>query len=363
MSDELEKLRVEIAEVDRQILQRIAERQALAVRVAQAKEKVGLPVKNHAVEARLLERTRAQAKQLGIDENAAVAVLETLIDSSCRIQDKYLTKTTSRPRKIFIVGAAGGMGHWLARFFSGRGHEVTGCDLAPLPEGVKAVSFGTGVLESDFIVLATPISATPEMLDRVATLSPKGVVFDIGSVKASLLPAIASAVARGVRVASAHPMLGPTLPTDSHAPLLVCETGDAEAAAAVESLFAGTNLGPRRVSAADHDTLMALVLGVPHLINLVFAGMLADRGFPVAVVESVAGTTYRIQASLSARVAKQCPDLYYEIQAENSTTLEAVSSLRKTLDHFEAAIRSKDRAGFRNLMEAGRGYFTTGEAR
>lgn len=350
----LNQLRTEIGDIDRQLVELIAARQRLAAQVGQAKAAHGIPVKNPGVEASVLSSARERARGLGIDENLVVDVVGKLIEASCRLQQSQ--RRACEKWRIFVIGAAGGMGQWIARAVTFLGHDVSGYDLRPLPDDIAPAEFEAGVATADFIILATPISLTPQVLGRIAALHPGGVVFDICSVKAPLRDAITAAREAGVAVSSLHPMLGPAAPhaPTPHSPLVVCDTGDRHAADAVEKLFAPSGLRAVRVSLEEHDALMAVVLGLPHLVSLVFAGAIRDFGPSPEAIFSVGGTSFVAQAELAARVSRQCPDLYFEIQAENERTPSVFQRIGASLRSYHEAIETKDRLRFRQLMEQGR---------
>jgi chorismate mutase / prephenate dehydrogenase len=355
----LEKLRRQIGEIDRQLLELMAARQRLAAQVGEVKAERRLAVKNPEVEAEVLAAAQGRARALGLDalgldEGLAVDVMGKLIEASCRLQQSQRRGRESR--RIFVIGAAGGMGQWASRCLTFLGHEVRGHDLAMLPADIAGTDFECGVRDSDFIVFATPISVTAELLKRAIGLKPPGVLFDLCSVKAPLLAVVAEARHAGLRVASAHPMLGPTAPfaPAPAVPFLLCETGVGSATDEVAALFEPSGLIGVRIPLDDHDRLMAWALGLPHLLNLIFAGALRRDGPAYETVRSVGGSSFSAQAELAVRVTRACPDLYFEIQAENAGTLSILDAVQGSLDAYGEAIRSKDRGRFRELMERGR---------
>ena len=86
MSETLTTIRERLRAIDDQWLQLFAQRQALALQAGRAKAAAGLPLKDSTVEASTLARQRARARELGLDEETAVAITQLLIEASCRAQ-------------------------------------------------------------------------------------------------------------------------------------------------------------------------------------------------------------------------------------------------------------------------------------
>ena len=85
---ELEKLRDNLSALDRQILELIAQRQAMVVRIGEIKRQSGQTTRNFAREKQVLDMARAQAAELGIPPNLAEALMELLIRSSLTKQER-----------------------------------------------------------------------------------------------------------------------------------------------------------------------------------------------------------------------------------------------------------------------------------
>jgi chorismate mutase/prephenate dehydrogenase len=84
---ELDGLRVQIGEVDQQIVDLIARRLDLAARIGALKEKLGLPVMDPAREAEVVRRAAAGARDRGADPELVRAVLWQIIDHARRVQE------------------------------------------------------------------------------------------------------------------------------------------------------------------------------------------------------------------------------------------------------------------------------------
>ena len=187
----------------------------------------------------------------------------------------------------------------------------------------------------------------------------RSIVFDICSLKSPIELAIQRARATGVRVCSIHPMFGPSAVLLSGRVVAICDCGDKEAVKLARSLFEGTALRITEFPVAQHDRLMAYVLGLSHLVNLVTARALTLSGTEFKELSGVASTTFRKMIATAAEVVNENPALYYEIQNLNPHSGEVASLLGTAVREMEEASIS-ERANpeeFERLMLAAREYF------
>jgi prephenate dehydrogenase len=153
---------------------------------------------------------------------------------------------------------------------------------------VASTTIEGAVQGADLVVLAAPVSACLDLVDRLggaarAALEPGAVVTDVASTKVLLMR---RAAARGIRFVGGHPMAGRETSGFGASdrdlfrgrPWVVVapEVDDDAGVAAVEAMARTCGARPVRMTAADHD---AAVAGVSH-VPLVLAA---------ALVEAVAG--------------------------------------------------------------------------
>ncbi len=77
---DLDELREEIQEIDRDIVELIARRTYVADSIAQVKEAEGLPTTDERQEERVMERAGANAEQFDVDSNLVKAIFRLLIE-------------------------------------------------------------------------------------------------------------------------------------------------------------------------------------------------------------------------------------------------------------------------------------------
>lgn len=66
-----------------------------------------------------------------------------------------------------------------------------------------------------------------------------------------------------------------------------------------------------------HDELIAIVLGLTHYINIIFAGFLSQENH--SYLKKVSGTTFRVQSLLSESILTEDPDLIIDLLMDNPT--------------------------------------------
>ena len=177
---------------------------------------------------------------------------------------------------------------------------------------------------------------------------PRGVVVDIASIKTPLIDPIRTLQQAGGRVASMHPLFGPSTDLLRDSDVVICDTDDAEAASVVEELFEPTTAHLVYLPLAEHDRIMADLLSLGHVAAIAFALALPESEHPVR------STTFRALESLAADVVRESPDVYYEIQTSNPYASEVLERLHGALGRIMTTIESQDKEGFGALMEEGK---------
>ncbi|HET9940150.1 MAG TPA: prephenate dehydrogenase/arogenate dehydrogenase family protein [Candidatus Eisenbacteria bacterium] len=359
MPDELAQLRARIAALDTEIVRLAAERFALVREVGETKRAEGVPVRSFTAEADVIARYRAAAREKGLPEGFAERLALQLIAGAVQLQEEALPG--SRPaasRRITIVGGAGKMGRWLAEYFAGQGHEVSIHDPAgdvpgfPSEAGLEDVA-----RNAEIVVLATPLGSGRAVLQKVLALEPKGIVADIFSLKSHVMDLLRNAASQGQPVTSLHPLYGPDVRTLSGRTLAVCDCGHAGATEEATALFQDTALTITLIPVERHDEIMQYVLGLSHLVSILFFTTLTESGVPFATLEPMASTTFHKQMRAAAAVASESPQLYYEIQKLNRHSAELFEKVRASLELIEQAAHAGDSASFTKIMNRGHEYF------
>jgi chorismate mutase / prephenate dehydrogenase len=355
----LDDLRRRITELDRQILELVGKRQETSREVARAKRATGHATRDYNRERDVLLAAREAGKQYGVSPQVAEGILKLLIRSSLTTQEQASVAATGAGsgRTALVIGGAGKMGRWFADFMASQGFAVEVADPAGAPPGfTHLLDWRTSALAHDFIVIATPLGATDKILRELAMRRPKGVIFDVGSLKSPLRAGLNALKSHGCRVTSLHPMFGPSTELLSGRHVIFVEAGSPEATQCARDLFASTMVEQVVMSLDEHDRLIAYVLGLSHALNIAFFTALAESGEAAPRLAKLSSTTFDSQLDVASLVAQESPELYYEIQSLNDYGSESLEALSLAVEKLRTAVLSRDFESFATLMRRGREY-------
>jgi chorismate mutase/prephenate dehydrogenase len=353
-TDELLELRQRLDEIDSGIIDLIAERQAVVTTIGEHKLKTGAPLRHYAREREVIDRGMARAKSHGLSGAVARDVLETLIHHSLGKQEAYKLVQSDHGvgKRALVIGGLGRMGVWMSRYLDMVGYHVDVADPVETETPFNRVDDWEGVINDyDLVVVAVPLRPSNAILHRLAELKPRGLVFDIGSLKSPMRTGLEALAGSGCRVCSVHPMFGPDEIGLSGRHILFVDVGNAEALAEARALFAHTAADCVDLSLEEHDEVMAWVLGLSHLVNIAFASALAESGEAVPLLRQISSSTFNAQLKVAGQVVSENPHLYYEIQQGNEMTGDVVDHFRRVLDELARSVRDKDEGTWTRAME------------
>ncbi len=213
-------------------------------------------------------------------------------------------------KKIAIIGAEGQMGKWFSKYFLEKDYDIIGYDSEKeiLNKLVtKAQSLVGAILTADYVILCIPVKRTPETIRLIAKeMKRDSYLIDISSLKTKTAAAL-SKIPDKVNPICIHPMFGPGTKKLKGQNIISIPIRDAKKEMAVaKSLFEEANFV--QIDAAEHDKKIAIVLGMPHLVNLALANIFAkEENF--ALVEKMAGTTFKAQKLLTAGIMTEPQEL------------------------------------------------------
>jgi chorismate mutase/prephenate dehydrogenase len=357
----LDELRAQLNQLDKQLLDLVAQRQTIVAEIGRVKQDIGKGTRDFNREREVLMRARANAAAAGVSPALGEALLQLLIRGSLTTQEQARVAAQGRGegRSALLIGGAGKMGRWFASFLSSQGFRVEIADPSGPVEGYDHIAdWRTSPLDHDVIVVATQIKLTNEILLALAERKPRGVVFDIGSLKTPLRPGLQALQKAGCKATSVHPMFGPDTELLSGRHVIFIDLGSSEALSEAQALFASTMAQQVTMSLDEHDRLIAYVLGLSHALNIAFFTALAESGEAAPRLSAMSSTTYDAQADIAEKVANESPSLYFEIQHLNEYGRESLKALRDAVERIWQSVDSNDAAAFAALMQRGREYMS-----
>jgi chorismate mutase/prephenate dehydrogenase len=355
----LDELRARLNDLDKQLLELVAQRQAVVADIGRVKLDTGTGTRDFKRERDVLLRARANAAAAGVSPDLGEALLQLLIRGSLTTQEQARVAAQGRGsgRRALLIGGAGKMGRWFASFLTSQGFRVIVADPSGPLEGFEYVAdWRTIALDHDIIVVATPIQLANVILTEIAARKPHGIVFDIGSLKTPLRQGLTALQAVGCKVTSIHPMFGPDTELLSGRHVLFIDLGSTDALREAKDIFASTMAQQVVMSLDEHDRLIAYVLGLSHAINIAFFTALAESGEAAPRLAAMSSTTYDAQADIAEKVSQESPDLYFEIQNLNDYGRESLQALRTAVERLWQAVNQNDLQDFKVMMQQGREY-------
>jgi chorismate mutase/prephenate dehydrogenase len=361
----LDELRARLDVLDRQLLELVAERQAISTEIAAVKRSTGQSTRDFRREREVLLKARRDAAALGVSPALAESILQSLIRGSLTTQEQARVSAQGRGsgRSALVIGGRGKMGRWMADFLASQGFRIVIADPAGEVPGYEwRANWQDAPLVEDFVVVAAPLKVSGQILEALAARKPQGIVFDIGSLKTPLRAGLAALRDAGVRVTSVHPMFGPDTELLSGRHVIFIDLGVPEALEEARSLFVSTMADLVVMSLDEHDRLIAFVLGLSHALNIAFFTALAESGEAAPRLARMSSTTFDAQLDVATRVAAESPELYYEIQSLNQYGDDSLQALSAAVERLHRAVREHDPQAFTEMMRRGHEYLQVRKA-
>ena len=242
-------------------------------------------------------------------------------------------------KKITIIGAGGQMGQWFAKYFLTNGFEVTGYDTENKIHGkgiIQSDSLVGGILKADYVVLCTPTRRTPEIIRLIAKEMKRGTyLIEISSEKSKVVTSLSKMPSK-INPICIHPMFGPGAKSIKGQNIISIPIKDAKKELIIaKELFDGANFVT--IDAIEHDKKIAVILGLTHLMNLVFANIIS-KDEKMALTEKMSGTTFRVQKILAESIMTESPELIETIIA-NPEIRRAAEELWKDIGRLLTAVQ------------------------
>lgn len=296
----------------------------------------------------------------------------------------------SRAERYVVVGAAGSIGGLVARLLAAAGKQVDCIDLRrgadatgtfAAVEGGATLAAGSGRLhwieanilapnpaavdvlrDADTVVCATSLELLSEALPQLLKhISPNCALIETLSIKspfAELL--VRSGDALGVReVAGINPMFSGDLDPVGR-PTAVVVYGDAgndkadgervnerPRARAFFDVLRQAGLIVVPTDPRGHDRSMAALQTIVHGAVLAFGDVLRDPSLDIDALLALAPPPFRVMFSLLARMTRNHPDVYWEIQTDNPYSGDARQALIGALQQLDRTCTAGDADAFR----------------
>jgi len=198
---------------------------------------------------------------------------------------------------------------------------------------------------ADMVILATPIDAMPDLMQRIADRMVRGtLVTDVGSTKRRVVDAARQLLPRHILYCGSHPMAGGEKAGVEHARadlfqsqlaiLTPTESTDPRAIAAFEQFYLGMGMRVARMRPDTHDRRIALVSHLPHVVAAALVSTQRDDS------QSLAGPGYRD----ATRIAMGDAKLWADIVLDNrDNMLNSITHFQDEIALLKGLITAGDR--------------------
>jgi prephenate dehydrogenase len=122
------------------------------------------------------------------------------------------------------------------------------------------------------------------------------------------------------------------------------------------SLFKTDGLIITETTPELHDKKMALTLGVPHMFNILFLGLLKRTEYPLNELTKYTGTTFLLQKVFAESIIQREMEMFGEIQMENHEFHKILDSFEELIKQYKEIIKDKDKLGFNKIFSEGLEY-------
>jgi cyclohexadieny/prephenate dehydrogenase len=212
---------------------------------------------------------------------------------------------------------------------------------------------------ADLVILCAPVGAMGAIAKDIAPhLAPGAILSDVGSVKSSIISAVAPHLPEGVHFIPGHPVAG----TEQSGPdagfaalflnrwniLTPPEGADPTAVARLAAFWTAAGANVEIMAAAHHDLVLAITSHVPHLIAYNIVGTAADleEVTQSEVIKFSAGGFRDF-----TRIAASDPTMWRDVFLNNKeAVLEMLGRFNEDLTALQRMIRRDDGQGLFDLF-------------
>jgi len=336
----LDQLRIQIDQIDQQIVGLLAQRKQVVEQVANIKQQHGLPTFHPAREENLISARRGQATRAGLDPDYIEDLFRTVMRHSRVGQLSTLSRRGARPgAKVLIVGGRGSMGSFFARWFRQSDCEVRILDVDDWSQVSVLVS---GI---DLALLAVPIPVTAQVARQLGPhLPPRCIFADITSLKQA--PVTAMLQAHAGPVVGLHPLFGPITSTMDKQIVVVSPGRDeADCQWLLDQLTIWGNFLVE-TPAAEHDQIMGIVQSLRHFATFALGQFLHSRKVPISRTLELSSPIYRLEMGMVGRLFAQDPALYAEIIFATPERQALLKDFIQSMTQNLAMVERGDKAEF-----------------
>lgn len=329
---DLEDIRNEIDDNDREIITLLKKRQDLVKQAAVAKKNLGLSAYSQDREAYVLSHCEELALENELPKGFLKDVMKRVLRESyklCSGTDFNFPRMLKEDGDVVIVGGNGGMGRIFANYFENSGYKVfsfghRGWDKAP--EYLKSAKI---------VIVSVPIDITIDIIKKLSPmLREDQILCDFTSVKTPIVEAMMKY--HNGPVLGLHPMFGPDVKSLVKQVVVTVPERDEKASKFLVEQLQIWGATICKCSAKEHDDAMAIIQALRHFSTYSYGTFLQKLAPDLEKLKSLSSPIYRLELMMVGRLFAQDPRLYADIimsSKHNSDLIENfVNSIKAELE-------------------------------
>ncbi|MDI6643310.1 MAG: prephenate dehydrogenase/arogenate dehydrogenase family protein [Candidatus Hodarchaeaceae archaeon] len=270
--------------------------------------------------------------------------------------------------KVAVIGT-GAMGRWLAGFAKQNLGEVVVADISATKAEkiaselcVSSKPIMEAAAEADLVLVAVPISKTPEVVKSLAKVARKdALIADVASVKSDVVEAMQEVKVK-LELVSIHPLFGPGATSIKGKDFVVVPVRPGKRYAELKRILVGLGARVSEMEAEEHDRLMAIIQCMTHFVLLAYLNAIKSmRGLKQA--EKLRTPMFATLMNLAKAVLAGNPELYGELQVYNRYARMVRSSMLEACRSLDIAFSAGDAKSARAMFKEALAPFGAGEAK
>jgi prephenate dehydrogenase len=248
-------------------------------------------------------------------------------------------------REIVVIGAGGKMGYWFSKYFSKKGYQLSVYDsklssLKAVGNMVVHKTIDDCVQNADIVMLCVPVMSIPLTIEQCVPMMKKGAVLaEISSVKYQTFAALKTNCGK-IMPLCIHPMFGPGKTDFNEIKMLLIPVKNKKVEIKILNDIFDNPIVKVIKNPHLHDRLIAIVLGLTHFTNTVFASFVSKQNF--SYLREIGGTTFEIQSLLAASILTEEADLLVTLLVENPATKRLIQRYLRETNKFASMISNND---------------------
>ncbi len=350
---ELEKIREEINDTDRELVRLLKKRFDLVSKATVSKKDYGEQVYSRERETYVVTSAEKYAQENGLPSGLLSDVMKRLLRESykiCSATDFSYPKTLREDGDIVIVGGNGGMGRIFSRYFEASGYRVfsfghRGWDKAP--QYLK---------NAKVVIVTVPIDVTVDVIKQLSPLLREDqILCDFTSVKAPIVEAMMK-YHKGP-VLGLHPMFGPDIKSLVKQVIVTVPERDEKASEFLVEQFRIWGAKIFKSGAQDHDRAMSIIQALRHFGTYSYGSFLKNLNPDLKRLIELSSPIYRMELMMVGRLFAQDPRLYADIIMASDANVDLIRNFVKSLAEDLKIVEDKNVDAFTENFIKIREYF------